>query len=73
MILGIGGIAGNLPIMSKVAEGQIEWEWWAYFGGWIALITTGLLVQFCKTAKDVDHNTRNSGREGGSLGYTKMP
>jgi len=55
VILGIGGIAGNLPSMDPSAYenvDSVEWEWWAYFGGFAALLIVGLIVQFCYTAKE---------------------
>lgn len=56
VILGIGGIAGNLPLLSSIVSNpdNAKWEWWAYIGGWAALVITGLIVQLCYTAKDKD-------------------
>jgi hypothetical protein len=68
LIYSIGGIAGNMPVINdnETQWQSVPWEWWAYFGGWLAAVGVGALVQFCVTAVGVDHSSK------APAGYTKL-
>lgn len=63
VIYGIGQLAGGLPSIAssywkELASHGIKcvyWQQWAYLGGLAALALLGVIVQFAKTAKDIDH------------------
>jgi len=56
VIYSIGAICGNLPVYSNTTNyGSVPWEWYAYFGGLIALILFGSLIQVFYTAAGYNH------------------
>ena len=58
-ILSIGGLAGHFPNMDAFTMNMkaIPWQWWAYFGGWIASFLVAMLVQCLVTSKFRDHKS----------------